>query len=84
MAPHQNVVILRVLIAWNQMHMEVEYCLSCNFVIILKNIKSITAQNLCHMSCKLLGKLHGFSCNFLIDIIDICIVLFRKNQRVSF
>ena len=62
----------------------IAYCLSCNFVIILKNIKSITAQNLCHMSCKLLGKLHGFSCNFLIDIIDICIVLFRKNQRVSF
>lgn len=44
MAPHQNVVILRVLIAWNQMHMEVEYCLSCNFVIILKNIKSNHSQ----------------------------------------
>lgn len=60
--------------------MEVKYCLSCNFVIILKNIKSITAQNLSHVSCKLLCKLHGFSCNFLIDIIDICIVLFRKKQ----
>ena len=65
------------------MHMEMEHRLSCNLMVILYQVESVTFQHIRHMHCQLLCKLHGICCHILVNLIEICIMLLRQNQCMS-
>ena len=65
------------------MDMEVEHGLSGGFLIILEHIHTITAKHLFHVDRKLLCELHGICRNIFIDLIQICVMLLWKDERMA-
>lgn len=71
-------------ISWNQMHMEVEYRLSCCLTIVLYQIEAIGMKRFRHGCCHFFAENHCFRCGFIRNFINVCKMLFWKNQRMSF
>src|SRR5699024_2188890 len=71
-------------VSWNQVHVEMEYGLSCRLFIVLYDIITIASNNRRKLFHHLFSKHKCFCSNLIIQLIKVCIVLFRKNQGMSF
>ena len=83
MLPFDHIGVIIGCITRDQMHMIMEHRLSCNFSVILDHVISITFQYLFLMRDDLFGK-PGCLCQYLfINLINIGIMLFRKDQCMA-
>ena len=64
--------------------MEVKYGLSCYFTVVLYDIEAVTSQCFCHGCSHLLCQNHCFRSHLFRDLIQVCVVMFRKDQCMSF
>ena len=71
-------------ISRNHVHMKMEYCLPCCLLIILYDIVTITFQHILQLYSHFLSQQQCFRRKFIVQIIQIAVMLLRNNQRMSF
>ena len=66
------------------MHVKMKYCLTCRLFIILYNIVPVASQHIRHLLYHFLCKNDRLGGKLFIDVIQIPVMLFRNDQRMSF
>ena len=64
--------------------MEVKYCLSCTLFIVLYNVISVASKNICQLTNHPLRERQNLCRLFVLQVIQIPVMLFRNDQRMSF